>query len=315
MKRKFIALFLGVCCLLILNGCSPKTTNETSNSGINVTDAEGKTVTVKDYSRIVSIGTATSETIYALGAGDKIVGVDNSVGEYIPPAATLPKVGARTTLSAEGILSLKPTLVILNADSGPPQIVEQLRNAGVTVLTLTPDYTVETVKAKVSTIAKALGLDSKATEINNSIDNEMSQVAKLLEKKKSTPKVMFVGRGPNMPNATMSGSGTTIDQMIKLAGCANPFTDFSGFREMTDEAVVAAQPDIILITQKSFERSGGVEGVLKFPGVALTPAGKNKAIVPVSDMYFQGFGPGVGKAVLEIVPKFHPELANNTIST
>ena len=137
----------------------------------------------------------------------------------------------------------------------------------------------------------------------------MSEVTKLLQKKESTPKVMFVGRGPNMPNATMSGAGTTIDEMIKLAGCTNPFTDFTGFREMTDEAVVAAQPDIILITQKSFERSGGVDGVLKFPGVALTPAGKNKRIIPVSDMYFQGFGPSVGKSVKELVPKFHPELA------
>ncbi len=107
---------------------------------------------------------------------------------------------------------------------------------------------------------------------------------------------MFVGRGPNMPNATMSGAGTTIDEMIKLAGGTNPFTDFTGFREMTDEAVVAVQPDIILITQKSFERSGGADGVVKFPGVALTPAGKNKRIVPVCDMYFQGFGPGVGQS-------------------
>ena len=119
---------------------------------------------------------------------------------------------------------------------------------------------------------------------------------------------MFVGRGPNMPNATMSGNGTTIDEMIKLAGGTNPMTDFTGFREMTDEAVVAAQPEIILMTEKSFERSGGVEGVLKFPGVALTPAGKNRRVVAVSDMYFQGFGPGVGKAVRELALKFHPEL-------
>ena len=206
-------------------------------------------------------------------------------------------------------MSLKPTLVILGADSAPPQIFEQLRAAGIAVVTLTPDYSVEAVKAKVSTIAKAVGADTKGKEINNFIDNEMTEVNKMLANVKEKPKVMFVGRGPNMPNATMSGKGTTIDEMIKLAGGTNPFTDFTGFREMTDEAVVAAQPDIILITQKSFERSGGADGVVQFPGVALTPAGKNKRIVPVSDMYFQGFGPGVGKAVRELVVKFHPELA------
>jgi iron complex transport system substrate-binding protein len=77
---------------------------------------------------------------------------------------------------------------------------------------------------------------------------------------------------------------------------------------MTDEAVVAAQPDVILMTQHGFERSGGVDGVLQFPGVPLTPAGKNRRIVAVSDMYYMGFGPGMGKAVKELALKFHPDL-------
>jgi iron complex transport system substrate-binding protein len=110
-----------------------------------------------------------------------------------------------------------------------------------------------------------------------------------------------------MPNATMSGKGTTIDEMIRLAGGTNPMADFQGFKDMTDEAVVNAAPDIILMTEHSFERSGGVDGVLKFPGVALTPAGKARAIVAVSDVYFQGFGPGLGKAVKDLAAKFYPD--------
>jgi iron complex transport system substrate-binding protein len=308
MKFKlFSAFFIVFCCVFIFGGCRQPSSNE-AKRGVSVTDAEGKTVSVADASRIVSVGTAVTETIYALSAGERLIGVDNSSAEYIPETKNLPKVGPRSTLSAEGILSLKPTLVILNADSGPPQIYEQLRNSGVTVLTLEPNYTVETVKSKVRAIAKALSLDAKGDEINNSIDAELREVEKLLEKKQATPKVMFVGRGPNMPNATMSGAETTVDEMIRLAGGANPMNNFTGFREMTDEAVVAAQPEIILMTERSFERSGGAEGVLKFPGVALTPAGKNRRIVPVSDMYFQGFGPGVGRAVRELAYKFHPDL-------
>ncbi len=307
MKLKVIhTIFLtGICCL-ILAGCRPNTNSNSSNSGINIADADGKTVTIGNNSRVVSIGTAVTETIFALGVGGKVVGVDNSSAEYMPETKDLPKVGPRTTLNAEGILSLKPTLVIMNADSGPPQVMEQLRNSGVAVLTLTPNYTVETVKSKIQTIAKALGAESKAVEINTAIDKEMNEVEKTTASVKNKPKVMFVGRGPNMPNATMSGTGTTIDEMIKLAGGTNAMNDFTGFREMTDEAVVAAQPEIILMTEKSFERSGGVEGILKFPGVALTPAGKNRRIVAVSDMYFQGFGPGVGKAVRELAAKFNP---------
>ena len=172
MKFKvFSALFFCAICFPALSGCRPAVNNNSTVSGISVADAEGKIVTIGNNSRIVSVGTATTETIYALGAGEKLVGVDNSSREYLPESKNLPTVGARTVLNAEGILSFKPTLVIMNADSGPPQIIEQLRNSGVTVLTLTPDYTVETVKAKVSTIAKALALDGKATEINKSIDN------------------------------------------------------------------------------------------------------------------------------------------------
>ncbi len=310
MKHKFFnASLIGVLCFLILNGCRPAANNSSTNSGASVTDAEGKTSKIADSSRIVSVGTATTETIYALGAGERLVGVDNSSREYFPESKNIPTVGARTVLNAEGILSLKPTLLIMNADSGPPQVAEQLKNAGIGVLTLTPDYTIDAIKSKILMIAKALGLEAKGVEVRRSIDGEMSEVAELLEKKRTTPKVLFVGRGPNMPNATMSGAGTTIDEMIKLADGANTMNDFTGFREMTDEAVGAAQPDIILMTEKSFERSGGTDGVLKFPGVVLTPAGENRRVVTVSDVYFQGFGPGVGKAVRELAVKFHPELA------
>jgi iron complex transport system substrate-binding protein len=291
-----------------LPGCrqSPAT-NRTAS--VNLTDAAGKPTTINDSSRIVSIGTATTETIYALGLGARVVGVDNSSGEYIRETNGLPKVGPRTTLSAEGILALNPTLVIVTTDAGPPQVIDQLRNTGVTTFSLSSNYTVEAVKERVRAIALALGVEAKGIEMANSIDRDMNEVASLLSRGQSKPKVLFVGRGPNMPNATMSGTGTTIDEMIRLAGGANPMDSFQGFREMTDEAVINAAPDVILMTEKSFERSGGVDGVLKFPGVVLTPAGKNRRVVTVSDMYFQGFGPSVGRAVRELVFKLHPELS------
>ncbi|MGB8509416.1 MAG: ABC transporter substrate-binding protein, partial [Pyrinomonadaceae bacterium] len=299
--------------LYALSACrTAPTTNGTT--GVSVDDAQGNKIVVADASRIVSVGTANTETIYALGAGASVVGVDNSSAEYIPETRALPKVGARTTLSAEGVLSLKPTLLIVTTDVGPPQVIDQLRSGGVTVLSLPADYKVESVKSKIRTIARALRLEAKGEELAGAIDADMSEVAKMLERAGSKPKVMFVGRGPNMPNATMSGAGTTIDEMIRLAGGTNPFTDFQGFREMTDEAVVNAAPDAILITERSFERSGGTDGVIKFPGVALTPAGKNRRIVPVSDMYFQGFGPGVGRAVRSLAVKLHPELGGSDAS-
>jgi iron complex transport system substrate-binding protein len=308
MKNRFVLLtILAALCATCLAGCQPAP-DATQPKGLTVTDAGGRQVTVADSSRVVSVGTANTETVVALGAGSKLVGVDNSSGEYIAEVESLPKVGARTTLSAEGILSLKPTLVILSSDVGPPQVIDQLQGVGVTVLALQADYNVEALKGKARTIARALGAEAKGEELAGAIDRDMGEVNKLLAGAQTKPKVLFVGRGPNMPNATMSGAGTTVDEMIRLAGGVNPMNDFQGFREMTDEAVVNAAPDVILITEKSFERSGGADGVLKFPGVALTPAGKNRRVIAVSDMYFQGFGPGVGRAVRELALKLHPEL-------
>lgn len=308
MKLKlFHALIIGATCVLLLSNCRPSANS--NPNGISLTDAEGKTITINDSSRIVSVGTATTETIYALGLGARVVGIDNASAEYVKETNGLPKVGSRTALSAEGILSLKPTLVILTNDTGPPPVLDQLKSSGVTTFSLPANYTVEAVKEKVRAIARALGVEARGTELANSIDRDMNEAASLLSGATSKPKVLFVGRGPNMPNATMSGKGTTIDEMIRLAGGVNPMDSFQGFREMTDEAVINAAPDVILITEKSFERSGGVDGVLKFPGVALTPAGKNRRVVAVSDMYFQGFGPSVGRAVRDLVLKFHPELS------
>lgn len=303
-----LKIFIILCTLVAFPlACKPRQ-NATNAVRVTVKDANGKEVGIADTSRIVSCNTALTETIIALGAANRIVGVDTGSHNYMPEIAAAPQVGGGRALSVEGIISLKPTLVIINADAGPAELVPQLQGAGITVLALTATYTVDTVKEKIRTIAKALALEAKGEELVQGIDRDMKEAESVLARATSKPKVIFCGRGPNMPTATMSGTKTTVDTMITLAGGINPITQFDGFKPMTDEAVVAAAPDAILMTERSFERSGGAEGVLKFPGVALTPAGKDRRFIPVSDIYFQGFGPGVGKAVKELARKLHPEL-------
>jgi iron complex transport system substrate-binding protein len=311
MRSKSYAIFIILIAVAALSifavGCKPRQTANNQPT-ITVKDANGQDVGIADSSRIVSCNTALTETIVALGAANRVVGVDVGSHNYMPEIASVPDVGNARALSPEGIISLKPTLVIINADAGPAELVAQLKGAGIPVLTLTATYSADTVKEKVRTIAKALGLDAKGEELVAGMDRDLSDAQTLLANAKEKPKVIFCGKGPNMPNATISGKKTTVDTMITLAGGVNPITQFEGFKPMTDEAVVAAAPDVILMTERSFERSGGAEGVLKFPGVALTPAGKNKRFIPVSDIYFQGFGPGMGKAVKELALKLHPEL-------
>lgn len=127
-----VALFFALCAVC-LSGCQQSPSANRLAGGATVTDANNQPVTVADSSRIVSIGTANTETLSALGALPRVVGVDNSSSEYIAEVKSLPTVGARTTLNAEGILSLKPTLVIASSGVGPPQAIDQLKSGGVTV--------------------------------------------------------------------------------------------------------------------------------------------------------------------------------------
>jgi iron complex transport system substrate-binding protein len=258
--------------------------------------------------RLVSVGTSITESLRALNVADRIVAVDNSSKDYIPEVAKLPGVGAFRTISAEGIVSLKPDIVFLAFDAGPPESIRQMRDAGLNVIVAPRNYSLEEVKATVRFLAAKLNRQLRGEEVVRSIERDMGLVAELQKRLHSRAKVMFCGLGPNMPTGSISGANTRIDEMIKLAGGINPIQSFEGFRPMTEEGVIAAAPDAILITERSFERAGGVDGVRKLPGIALTPAGRNRRMVPVSDLYFQGFGPGIGQAVLALTQKLYPDL-------
>ncbi len=258
--------------------------------------------------RLVSVGTSITESLRSLDVASQIVAVDNSSKDYIPEVAKLPSVGAFRTISAEGIVSLKPDIVFLAFDAGPPESIKQMRDAGLNVIVAPRNYSVDEVIATVRFLAAKLHREARGEEVVRAIQSDMGQVTELQKRIHSRAKVMFCGLGANMPTGSISGSNTRIDEMIRLAGGVNPIQSFEGFRPMTEEGVIAAAPDAILITERSFERAGGVEGVRKLPGIALTPAGRNRRMVSVSDLYFQGFGPGIGKAVLALTRKLYPDL-------
>jgi len=170
------------------------------------------------------------------------------------------------------------------------------------------NYKPEEVIGSIRQIAKLLHKEPQAEQLIAALNRDLEATAARLTNIKAKPKVIFCGLGANMPGGNISGRNTRIVEMIELAGGINPITQFEGFRPLTEEGVIAASPDIIVMTERSFERAGGLEGVRKLPGIALTPAGRSGRVIPVSDMYFQGFGPGIGKAVSELSLKFFPVL-------
>lgn len=253
--------------------------------------------------RVVSVGGAVTETVFALNEEAKLVGADTS-SIYPESATRLPQVGYQRTLSAEGVLSLKPDLVLAMAETGPPAAVQQIESAGVKIVKVNGEHTIEGAKTKIREIARALNAEQRGEELIKKLDGDFSRARACVESSEAKPKVLFIyARGAGTAN--VAGTKTAGDAMIALAGGRNAVTEFEGFKPLTPESLVAAQPDVILLPKLGLDSLGGIEGLLQLPGIIETPAGKNRRIVTIDDLVLLGFGPRLGEGVKELCEKLH----------
>ena len=268
---------------------------------VEVTDAGGETVIIHSAERIVSLNGSTTEILFALGVGKKVVGCDASSTYPKHATETLPSVGYQYRLNAEGILSLRPTLVIGRADVKPPQVIEQLRTAGVTVLLFKEPRTFDEAKQRLRTIGKAVGRQDQATALISALDKDIETLkSKLTEQQEQAKfKALFLYlRGPQ--TAFVLGKDSGPGAMLELVGATNAAGKIKGTKPMTAEAVIAAQPEVYVLFESGLKSIGGVEGLLKIPGLAQTPAGRDKRVVAMDGLYLSGFGPRCGKAALDL---------------
>lgn len=254
--------------------------------------------------RLVSTSGAITETIFALGAGEDLVAVDLS-SVYPEKATALPMIGYARMLSGEGIISMRPTLVLANSDAGPPAVIEQLKAAGVNMLFLTNAHSPEAAAERIRLIGKALEKQDAAETLIGQMKAELQEVSEKIALTPSRPRVMFIyTRGGGIMN--VAGRGTGAEAIIALAGGANAIQDYDGYKPLTAEGAVSAAPDYILISSRGLETSGGIDELLKQPGLAETPAGRNRRIIAMEDLLLLGFGPRLGSAAKELAEKLHP---------
>jgi len=259
-----------------------------------------------DTSRIVAVGGTVTEIVYALGAGARLVGVDTS-STYPEAATRLPQVGYQRALSVEGVLSLRPSLVLATAEAGPPAALRQLQAAGTPVLTVPAPYTVEGAQTKIRLIAQALKLTAQGEQLVQALTQDIAMTNSLLQSARAQPKVLFLyARGQGA--LQVSGRGTAAEAMVTLAGGVSAVTGYEGYKPLTPEAAIAAAPDVLLMPARGLDSVGGIDELLKAPGVALTPAGQERRIVAMDDLYLLGFGPRLGQAVRDLAVFLHPEL-------
>lgn len=263
----------------------------------------GTAIAEKGKERLVTAGGGITEIVYALGMGDQVVGVDSS-SIYPEEATKLPQVGYARMLSSEGLLSLSPTAVITSEDAGPETALEQIKSSGVPVYQVDTEYDFDATIRRIEKIAEVLGDQKKAEPVIAALRADMEAAKALMANSSDRPKVMFIyARSGGILN--VSGTGTAADAMIKLAGGENSVTGYEGYKPLTAEAAVTAAPDVILMTRRGMEEVGGMEGVLAHPGVALTPAAKNRRVVAMDDLYLLGFGPRLGRAVKDLFLELH----------
>lgn len=282
-----------------------------ANAQQTYTGSDGVEVTIDDLSRVVSIGSAITETIYAIGAEDHLIAVDES-STFPGETENLIKVPFTRNLSAEGLLSVSPSVILASAAAGPPTVVNQVRGAGIPLLKLTADETVQAAFERTRQLGQIFENEEAAEQLIQNMQADLDIAANARSRVAEKPTVLFIyARGANM--LMVAGNGTSAKTMIELAGGENAFNSFEGYKPLTAEAVVEANPDVILMMNSGIQSVGGKEGVLQTPGVSLTKAAKKERIYSMDGAYLLNFGPRVGEAVLDLIAKFYPgvELTEN----
>ncbi|WP_207479434.1 heme/hemin ABC transporter substrate-binding protein [Arenibaculum pallidiluteum] len=270
------------------------------------TVAEG--AAVAPGGRILSLGAAVTEIVFALDSGDRLVGADSS-SIYPPDADRLPKVGYVRALGAEGLLSLSPDLVLATEEAGPPAAIEALAAAGVPVARVGEGTSVAAALARISAVGAAIGKDVPATTLRAGIERDLATLAAAMAAAApARPRVMFVlsaGRGGPM----VAGTGTAADSMITLAGGANAIDGYAGYKPLAPEAAATAEPEVILTTTQALESLGGADALLDRPEIAATPAGRARRLLAFDAAYLLGFGPRMAQAATDLARALHPGLA------
>lgn len=265
-----------------------------------VTDAQGTEVTVEDTSRVLALDIygSLSQTVFELGLGDRLVGRDASTA--FDEAAGLPLVTQNGhDLNAEAILELAPTLIITDTSLGPWDVIMQMRDAGVPVVVVDSHRGIDNVGSLTMEVARALGVPDAGRKLAKRTRTDVQQTVSAIDDVapndlQSELRMVFLYVRGQAGIYYLFGKGSGADSLIGALGGydVSRETGWSGMKPVTDEAIISAQPDVILMMTKGLESVGGVDGLLEqLPALANTPAGQKRRIVDMDDGQILSYGP------------------------
>ncbi|MCO4294065.1 ABC transporter substrate-binding protein [Solitalea sp. MAHUQ-68] len=249
--------------------------------------------------RIVCVSKQLTEMIFALGAQDKLVGTDLS-STFPEAAKKLTKVGYHRLLSAEGIISLKPTVVFHDGNIAPAAAIEQVKNVGIPMLGFGKTKTIDDATKLIDSLGLIFHKETAAKLLNEKLLKDMAQAEIQIKNYKDKPKVVIVHYGQQMNNYMAIGQKSTATKMLEWAGAVNVAEVPEGMKPLSPELIAKAQPDIILVTDFGYDRLGSIEKIKQLPGIALTPAAKNNKIFRIEEYDLIYLGPRTGENVLKL---------------
>lgn len=293
------------------SGTTTSTTSVEAPAVETFIGADGVESTITDTRRIVTLSGDLTETVWELGFGDSVVATDVTT-VYPPQAIGLPVVGVGRFLSAEGVLAQDPTLVIGDTQTSPLEAIEQIRSAGVPVVILDVPTTFDGLYEKIEDLAEALGVPEQgadlAAEVRAGIEAALATAAPL----DPQPGIAFVySRGPDV--MLLFGSEMTTQPLIEAAGGTDvgAASGVTGTVSITPEALVAAAPDVIVITSEGLQALGGEPGLLSVPGFAETPAGRDGRILNYPEGDFLTFGPRIAESLALLIADLQSVLGDS----
>lgn len=275
---------------------------------VTIIGADGVESTVTDVSRVVSLNGDLTEIVFELGLGANVVAIDVTT-TFPDEAAALPAVGFGQSLVAEPVLAFSPTVVIGDTQIGPPEAIEQIRSAGIPVVILETQTTLPGISTKIREVAQILGAEEQGEELVARVESEIADATALAATATGAPRAAFLyTRRPDV--LLLFGNGTVTQALIEAAGGVDAAAEsgINGVIPLTPEALVAAEPEVLITDSGGLSAIGGLDGFLALPGVAETPAGAEGNILDYDEAFFLGFGPRAGQALDELVRDLYPEL-------
>jgi len=259
----------------------------------------------KDTSRIVVAGGSVTEILFFLNESKNIVAVDTT-SNYPEDAKNFPSIGYVRALSAEGVLSLNPTLIIGENDMGPENVLEQLKKTKIELRVLDEKNSVKGIQDKVSCIASILGKNKNGNfEKNISLEksvNKLKVISKANSKKNIRGLVILMMQGTS---PVVAGRNTSGGDFLKMIGSKNTMSSFEGWKPAGKESILLSNPNFILITKRAIKNYGSLNSFLKESGIEMTEAARTQNVFSLDGMSFLGFGPRTINSGLEISNKIY----------